>query len=164
MKRYIRLSPSGETESMETFELFRLALSTRARNLLGRLNLRTVADLRGIGLQNIRDMKGCGRKTYHEITEEIDKLQTMGPERYVAHARAGGDDRERRGPIFDTGAALHLLVGELARSGYINSSQAQRMLGLDSFAVRPLLRLLVEKGLATKEGRRRGMRYVRTMR
>jgi hypothetical protein len=164
LKRYLRLGPTGETESPDTFELLRLALSTRARNLLGRLNVRTVADLKGLGMQNVRQMKGCGRKTYQEIAQELDRLEVLGPEKYLVHACARGDGQKRHGSGLDTGAALQILVAELARSGYINSSQAQRILGLDSFAVRSLLRLLVEKGLATKEGRRRGMRYVRTVR
>ena len=161
MKRYIRFNPTGETESADGFEVFRLVLSTRARNLLTRIGVKTVAELREHGLENIRDAKGCGRKTYHEILGELDKLSRLGPEKYVALSRAGGDDLDKPGRNLDTGAALQLLVDELGKSGYINSTQAQRILGMDSFAVRPLLRLLVEKGYASKEGRRRGMRYVR---
>ena len=163
MKRYVRTNSLGEAESTDKFEVFRLTLSTRARNLLNRIGARTVAELREYGLEQIKVAKGCGRKTFNEILGELEKLQKVGPERYVAITRAGGEDLDKPGAMLDTGASLQLLVDELARSGYINSTQAQRILGIDSFAVRPLLRLLVEKGYALKEGRRRGMRYVRVI-
>lgn len=164
LKRYIRLNPAAPAASTDGFEIFRLALSARARNLLGRLNIKTLSDLRDFGTPNIRDTKGCGRKTYNEISAELEKLEAAGPDKYLADARVRDSAGDTPGNNLDTGAAMQTLMAELGRSGFINSSQAQRILGLDSFAVRPLLRLLVERGIAVKEGRRRGMRYIRATR
>jgi hypothetical protein len=163
LKWYIRLNASGEKESTDKFELFRLMLSTRARNLVDRLGLRTIADLRRFGMENIRREQGCGKKTCGEIFREVERLEEFGPEKYIAASRAGGEGFEKPGINLDAGSALQILVNELGRSGYINSTQAQKLLGLDSFSVRPLLKLLVDKGHAVKEGRRRGMRYVRAV-
>lgn len=47
----------------------------------------------------------------------------------------------------------------LAAQVVVTSGSAQEALGLDAAAVRPLLRRLVDEGLARQEGERRGTRY-----
>jgi hypothetical protein len=164
LKRFIRINNStGTAAGPEQFELFRLLLSTRARNLLKRLEIRTLGELREYGLERLEGEKGCGRKTCNEIRAEIEKLELVGPEKYVAASRAGGDNLDKPGINMDTGTALQLLVDELGKAGFINSTQAQKLLGKDSAEVRHLLNLLVDKGFAAREGRRRGMRYVRVV-
>lgn len=129
---------------------------------MDKLGIKTVAELKTFGLANVKKQQGCGKKTFTELQAEVEKLDRLGPEKYIAVSRAGGEELDKPGRQLDTGTALQILVNELSRSGYLNSTQAQKLLGLDSFSVRPLLKLLVDKGYAAKEGRRRGMRYVRT--
>jgi len=163
MKRLIRFSPAGGSDSIESFEIYRLSLSTRARNLLKNLSLLKLSDLKTFGLDRLKQEEGCGRKTYLEILAEVKKLEEIGAEKYIAASRAGGELGDRPGVIMDTGTAIQLLQNELGKAGFINSTQAQKLLGMSTVEVRNLLNLLVEKGFAVREGRRRGMRYVRKM-
>jgi hypothetical protein len=63
--------------------------------------------------------------------------------------------RAESSPAYDTLKAL------LQERGDISSGDAQEATCLDAAGVRPLLRRLVDEGLAETEGQRRGMRYRR---
>jgi hypothetical protein len=66
-----------------------------------------------------------------------------------------------RPPRTEANQAYDTLKALLQERGDISSGDAQEATGLDAGGVRPLLRRLVEEGLAETEGQRRGMRYRR---
>ena len=74
----------------------------------------------------------------------------------VAERRGG-----RQGAVKDDGAeqAFRVLANLIQERGVITSADAQEALGRPAATVRPILKRLVEEGLATKEGQRRGTRY-----
>jgi len=163
VKRYIRINNVEASEGNANFELFRLSLSKRSRNLIDRLGLKTVEDLKVFGLDNLKIQDGCGKKTHKEFISEIEKLERLGIEGYMAASRVTGGNGDGSNGRNDHGASLQLLIDEMAKSGYVNSVQAQKILGLNSISVRELLNLLVDKGYANREGSRRGMKYVRAV-
>jgi len=66
-----------------------------------------------------------------------------------------------RPPRAEGNDAYDTLKALLQERGDISSGDAQEATGLDAAGVRPLLRRLVDEGLAETEGQRRGMRYRR---
>jgi hypothetical protein len=66
-----------------------------------------------------------------------------------------------RPPHTESNQAYDTLKALLQDRGDISSGDAQDATGLDAAGVRPLLRRLVDEGLAETEGQRRGMRYRR---
>lgn len=163
MKRYIRNNNFEAGDVNGNFELFRLSLSKRSRNLIDRLGLKTVEDLKMFGLDNLKVQEGCGKKTHNEFIAEMEKLERLGIEGYTAASRINSGNGDGSNGRIDHSASLQLLIEEMAKSGYVNSVQAQKILGLNSISVRELLNLLVDKGYANREGSRRGMRYVRAV-
>ena len=59
-----------------------------------------------------------------------------------------------------TKAAFDALLSLLKQAGVITSADAQSALNLSATDVRPLLRILVDRGYAEVEGRRRGTKYI----
>ena len=77
-------------------------------------------------------------------------------------ATTAGDPQELRSQVYEElSQAYSQLKALLAERGTITSGEAQTALGLDTAAVRPLLRRLVDEGLALVEGQKRGTRYRR---
>lgn len=81
-------------------------------------------------------------------------------------AQATGLRPQRRGAASPPGPALRVrdpfarLAQELRRAGALDNATARTVTGLHAAAVRPLLRRLVEEGLARITGQKRGTRYV----
>jgi hypothetical protein len=68
-----------------------------------------------------------------------------------------------RAPAVDD-EAYELLILLLAEQGVLTSADAQNLTGLDTASVRPLLKRLVDTGLAVQEGQGRGTQYRRAER
>jgi len=76
-----------------------------------------------------------------------------------APAQQALDLGESQAPPPDQADGYDRLKALLSSQVVITSGSAQEALGLDAAAVRPLLKRLVDEGLARQEGERRGTRY-----
>lgn len=99
-------------------------------------------------------------QTVIDFGEAAETLRAQRPAKQAAERRtryrAGNNAPEDGPPPPDSYERLKAL---LAERGAITSGDAQAALGIAATAVRPLLRRLVEEGLARQEGEKRGTRY-----